>query len=185
MRAMNLRTVGIVTLLAVVPVGLASCGSDSTSTSTTASTTTAKEVTTTEKETTTTAASVGGDTTTTVSGTSFGDALPPLEAELAAAAGDACALSKVFDKLDAAGNPTTTDEVKAGTDFVVKLFNAIADSAPATMSAEATAIRDAASKFEGDAAGVDYDPAKISGATDFSPAALAGLQKFKELTKGC
>ena len=184
MRAMNLRLLGIVTLLAVVPAGLASCGSDSTSTSTTASTTTEAKATTTE-ETTTTEATSGGETTTIVNGTSFGDSMPSLEADLAAAGTDPCALSKVFDKLDSSGNPTTADEVKLGTAFIVKLFTAIADAAPAAMSAQAAAIRDAASKFEGDAAAVNYDPAKISEVTNLAPAAVAGLQKFKELTKGC
>jgi len=173
---MNLRTVAIISALAIAPLSLISCGDDNPSTSTSA--TTVAETTTTEKETTTTEASSSEETTTTVAA-SFEERLTSLQAGLDSAGGDVCVLARLWaGSQDAV--PNNAAEVESIVKFLGNLFTAIADSAPEEQRANGEAIRASGAKLQIDAASVSYEPTKMADAVTFPDDAEGAIKAFTE-----
>lgn len=126
----------------------------------------------------------GEDTTeTTVARTAFADSIGRLNSDLDAAKGDACKLFALFDSTATVEDPSDKAESEQAIAYVVRLLNAVADAAPASLSTEADAIRATAKKVQDQAAAAGYDPAFLSSEkfTAFDdPAFNTAMQKFSE-----
>lgn len=106
---------------------------------------------------TTTAADGADVTTTTTDPEMFDQVLGELDGEIDAASGDLCSLMGVLDKAGAAGSPTSPDQAKAAATFIAKVYRAIADAAPDTVSAEAATVRRSADAIVAETRSADFD----------------------------
>lgn len=151
----------IVAATLVIPT-LAACSNDDDKAAPT--TTTAPS----RKDTTASTEPPGGPTTSAPKATPFNEGVAAVEAAIENSGGDLCKMLAVFDEIGAIADPATAEEGKRAVDVIVKLFNNLADNAPANLSAEAATIRQAVETIQTEAAQANYDPKVLRSQTGFS-----------------
>jgi hypothetical protein len=151
----------IVALALFVPT-LAACSNDddkATSTTTTASS---------AEDTTAPTEPDDGSTTSAPEPAPFNEGVAAIEAAIENSGGDLCKMLSVFDEIGAVADPATAEEGKRAVDVIVKLFNKLADNAPADLSAQAATIRRGVETIQTEAAQANYDPEVLRSQTGFS-----------------
>lgn len=147
-------------MLVVATLGVAACSGndepdDASVGSTAANTTT----------TATPAATAPGDTTTIASPeVPFGTAIADLNAKLAAAGDDFCAIAGSVTAAPSTGAPATAEDTKALYSFYQSLFDKIADNlpdSPKLQAGDADEIRAATDRMMAAASATGFDPAAV------------------------
>ena len=204
------RRAATVGLSAALAIGLVACGSDAkkgaaptTTTAPGATTTKAPaEITTTSAAATTTTGNAPLNTTATTNDTTtettaptdappvdnetFAQLIDEAQSRLNAATG-ACDLRVIMDSIDDIPDPSTTGQVKLAVEFLVPLYNAIADSVPPAQAKNAAAIRALAKKSQEIAENSNYDPVAFGDdkSTVSIPGIIEAFTAFVESTNGC
>lgn len=178
-------------LAAVALLTATACGPDTDTAKSPSSTAKKSESTSTTRRSspTSTPGDDGSSTETSTAQRPFGDSIGELNSNLDASKGDLCKLFALFDATSTVEDPSDAAETEQAISYVVRLLNAVADAAPASLASEADAIRTTAKNVTDQAKASGYDPGFL--ASDefkaFDDAAFnSAMQKVsEEASTGC